>query len=129
MEEHCERWPGMGEAMLSGDILRGLVNNTHGIPQTNFCKDSKRYLLLIFTELPKPVNPSTTIRYDIKRKMRRNLESYDLLGRKLATLVNESKDEGSYTVNFDASRLPSGVYIYTLRVNNFFSSRKMTVLK
>jgi hypothetical protein len=54
---------------------------------------------------------------------------YDILGREVAVLVNESQEEGRYSVSFDTSNLPSGVYIYTLRVNDFIASKKMTLLK
>jgi len=54
---------------------------------------------------------------------------FDLLGSEVAILVNEFKTEGSYSINFDASNLPSGVYIYSLRVNDFVKNSKMTLLK
>ncbi len=54
---------------------------------------------------------------------------YDLLGREVAVLVNEIKSEGSHSTTFDASKLTSGVYIYSLRVNDFVQNNKMTVLK
>jgi hypothetical protein len=57
------------------------------------------------------------------------LKVYDLLGREVAVLVNEFKSEGLYSVNFDAGNLPSGVYIYSLRVNDFVQNNKMTLLK
>ena len=85
---------------------------------------------------PNPFNPATTIQYAVKENGLVSLAVYDLLGREVASLVNESKDEGSYSVSFDASSpalggqaLPSGVYIYTLRVNDFTASNKMIVLK
>jgi hypothetical protein len=78
---------------------------------------------------PNPFNPVTTIIYKIKEKGLVSLTVYDILGREAANLVNENQEEGSYTVNFDASNLPSGVYIYTLQVNDFISSKKMTVIK
>jgi len=78
---------------------------------------------------PNPFNPATTIQYDVKDKGFVSLAVYDLLGREVASLVNESKDEGRYSISFDASNLPSGVYIYTLRVNNFTASKKMVVIK
>jgi hypothetical protein len=83
----------------------------------------------LFNNYPNPFNPTTTIHYDVKEKGLVSLTVYDLLGSEVVSLVNESKDEGSYTVNFDASNLPSGVYIYTLRVNDFTASKKMVVLK
>ena len=78
---------------------------------------------------PNPFNPATTIQYDVKEKGLVSLAVYDLLGREMASLVNENKEEGSYSFSFDAGNLPSGVYIYTLRVNDFTASNKMIVLK
>lgn len=57
------------------------------------------------------------------------LKIYDLLGSEVAVLVNEFKSEGTYSVNFNASSFPSGVYIYSLRVNDFVKNNKMTLMK
>jgi M6 family metalloprotease-like protein len=78
---------------------------------------------------PNPFNPVTIVQYDVKEKGFVSLIVYDVLGREVASLVNESQDEGSYSVNFDARNLPSSVYIYSLRVNDFVQNRKMTLLK
>lgn len=86
-------------------------------------------LFSLHQNYPNPFNPSTTIRYDIKEKGFVSLVVYDISGREVVTLVNEYKDEGYYFINFDASNLPSGVYIYKLKVNNFVLAKKMTYLK
>ncbi|MDR3609498.1 MAG: T9SS type A sorting domain-containing protein, partial [Ignavibacteriaceae bacterium] len=78
---------------------------------------------------PNPFNPSTTINYQIPDAAKVSLIIYDILGRQIATLVDEYKSEGRYSVNFNASRFASGVYIYQLRANNFISSKKMLLLK
>ncbi len=78
---------------------------------------------------PNPFNPVTTISYRIREKGFVSLKVYDLIGREVANLVNETKDEGEYFVSFNARNLPSGVYIYSLRVNDFAQNNKMTVLK
>ncbi len=57
------------------------------------------------------------------------LKVYDILGKEVATLVNEEKDAGYYEVKFDASLLASGVYIYKLQAGDFVSSKKMILLK
>ena len=54
---------------------------------------------------------------------------FDLLGREVADLVNEVKSAGEYSVNFDASELSSGVYIYQLQVGNQVYSKRMTLIK
>jgi hypothetical protein len=57
------------------------------------------------------------------------LKIYDILGKEVKTLVNEQKTKGRYEINFDASNLSSGVYIYRIQVNDFVSSKKMILLR
>lgn len=57
------------------------------------------------------------------------LKIYDLLGQEVTTLVNEFKNSGFHSVSFDASYYPSGVYIYSIQVNDYIKNRKMTILK
>jgi hypothetical protein len=78
---------------------------------------------------PNPFNPVTTISYQIKEQGLVQLKIFNLLGQEVATLVSEVKPEGKYSVIFDANNLPSGVYIYSLRVNAFVQNNKMTFLK
>ncbi len=77
---------------------------------------------------PNPFNPVTTIFYQIKEQGLVQLKVYDILGREVAALVNEYKIPGSYTVNFNGANLPSGVYPYQLKINNFFETKKMILL-
>ncbi len=78
---------------------------------------------------PNPFNPSTKINYTIAERSNVTLKVYDILGKKVAELVNKDQAAGSYDVNFDASNLASGLYIYTLNTGNFTSSKKMMLLK
>lgn len=78
---------------------------------------------------PNPFNPVTTIRYILKENGLVSLKVFDNLGNEVANLVNEVKPEGVYEVKFDASKLPSGVYIYSIRVNDFVRNQKMLLLK
>ncbi len=83
---------------------------------------------------PNPFNPSTRIRYtvpiDEKRKTKEvSLIIYDILGNEVRTLVNEQKEPGYYEVEFSASQLASGVYIYRLQAGSYVSTKKMMVLK
>lgn len=78
---------------------------------------------------PNPFNPTTTIDYQIPKNGFVTLKLYDILGKEIATLVNEQKNQGRYTVNFDASKLSSGVYIYQIRANDFVNSKKMMLVK
>ena len=78
---------------------------------------------------PNPFNPTTQISYSIKENGFVRLKVYDLLGAEVATLVNETKESGYHSVEFNASELPSGVYIYTLQAGDFVSSKKMILMK
>jgi len=78
---------------------------------------------------PNPFNPSTQINYNIAEGGLLNLKVYNILGIEVATLVNEYKPAGSYQVSFDGNDLSSGVYIYSLSVNNFTKTRKMILEK
>ncbi|HPI37586.1 MAG TPA: T9SS type A sorting domain-containing protein [Ignavibacteriaceae bacterium] len=89
----------------------------------------KSFDYFLSTSYPNPFNPTTTIAYQIKEKGLVQLKVYDILGKEITVLVNEIKSAGQYTVNFDGSHLPSGVYIYSLRVNEFVQNNKMTLLK
>ncbi len=78
---------------------------------------------------PNPFNPSTKIQYAIGSRQYVSLKIYDMLGREVATLVNETKDPGNYTVLFNAGMLTSGIYIYKMRAGSFVESRKLILLK
>ena len=78
---------------------------------------------------PNPFNPSTQINYTLAERSNVTIKVYDVLGNEVATLVNTTQEAGAYDVNFDASQLSSGLYIYTLNAGNFTSSKKMMLLK
>jgi len=85
---------------------------------------------------PNPFNPSTTISFSIPsvtlsgvEGFRVQLKVYDVLGNEVATLVNEEKPAGVYEVEFNASRLSSGIYFYKLQAGSFTQTKKMTLIK
>jgi len=78
---------------------------------------------------PNPFNPSTTIKYQIPENGVVTLKVYDVLGKEVATLVNSERQAGSYTENFNALNLSSGIYLYTIKVNNYVAVKKMMLLK
>jgi hypothetical protein len=78
---------------------------------------------------PNPFNPSTTIRYSIPELSKVKLTLFNLLGEEVTTFVNEEKNAGNYTVEFNASSLPSGVYFYQLRAGFFTETKKMLLLR
>ncbi|HEY6952533.1 MAG TPA: T9SS type A sorting domain-containing protein, partial [Bacteroidota bacterium] len=83
----------------------------------------------LYSNYPNPFNPSTMISYDIPSAGNVKLVVYDMLGRKVETLVNQKQSAGKYGVRFDASRLASGVYFYQLQAGSFVATRKLILLK
>ena len=93
----------------------------------------------LYQNYPNPFNPSTKINYSINEPGLVQLKIYNVLGVEVASLVNEFKNAGSYTVEFsakggsasggNAAQLSSGVYFYSLSVNNFTQTRKMILEK
>ncbi|MAL16647.1 MAG: hypothetical protein CL670_09270 [Balneola sp.] len=78
---------------------------------------------------PNPFNPSTNISYSIPSASKVVLEVYNVLGRRVATLVEGNLNAGTHTTNFDASSLPSGIYYYKLQSGDFVEVRSMTLIK
>jgi photosystem II stability/assembly factor-like uncharacterized protein len=78
---------------------------------------------------PNPFNPSTTINYSIPMTSKVSLKIFDMLGREVASLVNETKQAGNYEVVFNASKISSGVYFYKLQAGSFTETKKLTLMK
>ena len=78
---------------------------------------------------PNPFNSTTTMRYDVPSVSTVTLKIFDLLGREVAVLVNERKNPGTYEVQFDGSRLSSGVYFYRIEAGSFAQTKKLVLLK
>ncbi len=78
---------------------------------------------------PNPFNPSTVISYSIPEATVVKLSVYNTLGEEISTLVNTLQDAGTYSVQFDASKLATGIYLYTLETGKFTVTKKMLLLK
>ena len=78
---------------------------------------------------PNPFNPSTLISYSIPQNSFVTLKVYDIIGNEVATLVNQTQSAGKYDVRFDASNLSNGVYMYSIKTDNFSSTKKMILMK
>lgn len=78
---------------------------------------------------PNPFNPSTMIKYSIPSDQFVTLKIFDVLGREVATLVNEAQVRGEYTISFNASRLSSGIYYYSITAGSYRETRKMILTK
>ncbi len=78
---------------------------------------------------PNPFNPSTTIKYSIAEDGFVKLAIYNMLGEEVTTLVNTTQKAGKYEVNFNASNLASGVYVYRIESANFNAVKKLMLMK
>jgi hypothetical protein len=78
---------------------------------------------------PNPFNPTTNIKYSITKESQVTLKVFDVLGREVENLVNQKQAAGSYEVNFNASKLSSGIYIYRIKAGDFVQSMKMILIK
>jgi hypothetical protein len=78
---------------------------------------------------PNPFNPTTNIKYSITKESQVTLKVFDILGREVESLVNQKQAAGSYEVNFNASKLSSGIYIYRIIAGDFVQSMKMILIK
>jgi hypothetical protein len=105
-------YPGVGAAVL--DI------HAHPMSPAEFS---------VAQNFPNPFNPTTVVRFQLPTLSDVRLVIYDLLGREVRMLVNETKPAGSYEVKFDATALASGVYLYRLTAGDFVQTRKMIVIK
>lgn len=106
-------------------LLTGIINISESVPEKfTLCQN-----------YPNPFNPVTKIRFDIPANIRLSgndkvtLKVYDILGKEIATLVNEKLQPGAYEVTWDASGFGSGIYFYKLTGSGISDTRKMVILK
>jgi hypothetical protein len=117
-----------GNVEFDNLVLTGFARNSEladGMKSSNVVTVYKLY-----NNYPNPFNPSTMIQYDLPRSSRVLVQVYDVLGRLVATLVdNESQGAGTHQIQFNASKLASGVYFYRLTAGSFVSTQRMMLLK
>ncbi len=103
-------------------VLPSLVTGVNERPQSVYSYSLQQ-------NYPNPFNPTTKINYSLAQRSNVVLKVYNMLGQEVATLINSEQEVGSHSINFDASKLASGLYIYKLTAGNFTQSRKMMLLK
>ncbi len=115
----------------SGGEIRGQVLSSTGIvTSVEFLQDEPIPLGFNLTQnYPNPFNPTTVIRFAIPESSFLTLKVFDVLGKEVAVLVNEMKVAGNYNVQFEATKLVSGIYFYRLQAGNFVQTRKMILMK
>jgi len=119
-----------GEYLYAGTEQQGVFRRP--LSELVDVKDSRSSLPKEFSlhqNYPNPFNPTTTINYSIPKSSSVTIKVYDLLGREISTLVNEKKPVGNYSVQFNASKLVSGVYFYRLQAGDFTQTKKLILLK
>jgi photosystem II stability/assembly factor-like uncharacterized protein len=108
-----------GMIIRTDDILTNSTVNETQIP--------KQYMLS--QNYPNPFNPTTKISFDIPKSGLVTLKIYDVLGREVAAVINEYRQAGMYTIDFNAAALSSGIYFYKLNTDGFSDIKKMLLLK
>lgn len=136
-----------GNVVFSGPVVSG----TYGPLLILFTNDSRKILLhsllqwwvtdvqenytgvpstiTLFQNYPNPFNPVTEVRYQLSEVSNVTLKIYDVLGREIATLVDEVKQPGFYQVQWDATNVPSGVYFSTIKAGTVVQTQKMMLMK
>jgi hypothetical protein len=110
---------GAGSFLLSSSMVIGVPNINKSIPDG----------FKLFQNYPNPFNPSTNIRYQITNNSFVSLKIYDILGKEVASLLNEKQSPGTHEVKFDGTNLSSGIYFYKLVAGNFSEIKTMTLIK
>ncbi len=108
------------------------LNDKYNITITGIADSKSESIPAQFTlyqNYPNPFNPSTTIKYSIPKASLVSLKVYDILGREVASLVNEEKPAGNYKAVFNASSFASGVYFYRIQAGSFIAIKKLLLLK
>jgi hypothetical protein len=109
-------------------VLLNNADSPTSVESTSFTSQAPEQFALA-QNYPKPFNPSTVINYELPIIGPVTLKVYDVLGKEIATLVNETKSAGSYTVEWNASKFASGADFIKLTANHFSSVRKMLMIK
>lgn len=110
---------GRGVRNFGIQIPTGINQNGTGIPKE----------FNLHQNYPNPFNPVTNIKFDIPQKGNVKLAVYDITGKEVEILLNENMNPGSYTADFDASALASGVYFYKLQTDSYANTKKMMLVK
>ncbi len=126
------QWFGVSNTDLQAILLKGFQQISvirPGVAVNVEEPDIKPTDFRLLQNYPNPFNPSTTIAYEIPRESNVSLKVYDMMGREIATLVDEFRPAGRYKAQFHANGLPSGTYIYRIQANSFSDQKKMVILK
>jgi hypothetical protein len=123
-----------GDVEETTELIYAVINGTeYGIPipiiDNLFQKDSTPKSFILYQNYPNPFNSYTTISYDLPVTTNVQIEIYDILGRNVRSLVNKEETVGKHKVEFNASNLGSGIYMYKLHDGNYIQVKKMLLIK
>jgi hypothetical protein len=119
---------GNAEINISRADVRNILNSpmavdisgTEGLVPSEFA---------LLQNYPNPFNPTTTINYNLPKQAMVEISIFNALGERVAMLVNEIKEAGRHTVEFNATGYSSGIYFYQIKANDFISVKKMILMK
>jgi aminopeptidase N len=105
--------------LKTATLVVGINNELNAIPEK----------FALHQNYPNPFNPVTNIKFDLPKSSFVTLKIFDMLGREVATLVNEKRDAGTYSVDWKAGEFSSGIYFYSIKAGDFNETRKMLLVK
>jgi hypothetical protein len=138
VDQYVYGWDTQGvfDSLMSWTTFKGNAARTGGqlrspylVSIKNETADNFPAMFELMQNYPNPFNPKTNIKFRISNFSLVSLRLYDVLGNEIAALLNGKKQAGEYEIEFDAGRLPSGIYLYRLTVGSFSQTRKMILLK
>jgi photosystem II stability/assembly factor-like uncharacterized protein len=115
-----------GSTGFTGKLYKSRMQNLVGI---NLAGSEIPEAFKLYQNYPNPFNPSTKIKFNVAKLSDVKIVAYDVMGREVQTLVNESLKPGTYEASFDGSKLSSGVYFYKLITKEFSKTRRMLLVK
>ncbi len=110
-------------------ILKASIEALGGVVAVDYAKNDMPEDFVLSQNYPNPFNPTTTIKYQLPQGSNVKLVVYDVLGKEVSVLVNDFKSAGTYTANFNASNLASGIYFCRMEAGSFVKVNKMLLIK